>query len=232
MSRPLIDLVTKIRSRGYWHVVIRPETFDERRVSDYSALYPLVQRRQARLQGWEYPPIEPNLQRDGGPDWVGQHIEWQHFLEVWRIFQSCQFVHLFGMVDDWLDQSQLHPAPEGWRPGVELDVAATLSLHVAIFSFAARLAQSIAGSDPVRVAVTANGLVDRRLASQEFPLKLQLRGTRCAMPMFPYVRGFPRAQLIDAPKALALEAASELFKRFDWNPSQEVLRSILTRRLL
>ncbi|GAI24918.1 unnamed protein product, partial [marine sediment metagenome] len=41
---------------------------------------------------------------------------------------------------------------------------------------------------------------------------------------FPYQIELSRTELIAAPRELALKPTTELFRRFSWDPSQDVLR--------
>ena len=52
-------LLEKIRSRGYWRVVIRPLTFKRERIARLQDLFPIVQRCTVPFHTWwEYPQIE------------------------------------------------------------------------------------------------------------------------------------------------------------------------------
>ena len=51
-------VLNKIRSRGYWRVVIRPTTFQEHRVPRYADLFPIIEKNSVQLRGWDYPHID------------------------------------------------------------------------------------------------------------------------------------------------------------------------------
>ena len=116
------ELLEKIRSRGYWRIVIHPATFLEKRVSKISTLYPLLQKISVQLRSWDFPRLDPRTPPVTDVDWIGQESEWERFVEVWRIYQSGQFVDVAGMTEDWHDQSEWLPAPEKWEPGHFLGV--------------------------------------------------------------------------------------------------------------
>ena len=52
------ELLEKIRSRGYWRVVIHPASFVEKQVANISDLYPLLQKIAVELRGWDYPHLD------------------------------------------------------------------------------------------------------------------------------------------------------------------------------
>jgi hypothetical protein len=100
-------LADEIRSRGHWQIIIRPEAFDAARISDVSALYPIVQQTSVQLRGWDFPHVDRREQPTIDLDWVGQDTRWNHHFEIWRLYQSGQFIDLCGFKDDWRDQSHL-----------------------------------------------------------------------------------------------------------------------------
>ena len=111
-------------------------------------------------------------------------------------------------------------------PGAVLGIGDTVFGFTEIFEFAARLAFTDASDDFMHISVTLKGLKDRRL-QDDGP-----GGEEGAMPYqakimeYPYQVDVPRTELIARPRGLALEAAGELFKRFNWNPAPGVLHGL------
>ena len=79
-------VLEKIRTRGYWRVVIRPGAFEEKRIPNYSDLFQIVEKNSVRLRGWDYPHVDYHRQPQCGTDWVGQEYDCQDEIEVWRAF--------------------------------------------------------------------------------------------------------------------------------------------------
>jgi hypothetical protein len=220
-----VSLLDKIRNRGYWRVIIRPATFIEKRIPNISALYPLVEKKSVRLRGWDYPHVDSRIPPHTDVDWVGQEFEWDYHLELWRLYQSGQFVHIFGMVQDWRDQSKFWPAGRGWRSGAILDPKDTVYYFTEIIEFATRLSLTEAGDDQMHIEIETHGLQDRIL--QYFNDHGQFsQPYRASVSSFPYPLDLSRTDLIAEPKKLALDAALELFRRFGWDPSRELLRAL------
>lgn len=225
------DLLKKIKSRGHWRVIIRPTTFDEKRVANISHLYPIVERCSVQFRGWDYPHLDTRKPPCIDKDWVGQEFEWEEFLEIWRLYQSGQFVHIFGMFEDWLDLSkwrskwpEVHPS----EPGASLRMANALFCFVEIFEFAARLALTEVGDQSMHVEITVSGLQGRVLYNDTgggFPF----RGPKANLSSLPYAVDLPQAELIADPRGLALEPAIELYRRFGEEFSEQTLRGLLNK---
>ena len=90
------ELLGKIRYRGYWRVNIRPYSFVGKRITDHSELLHILQKTSVEFKGWGFPHIDGWRKPDEGPDWIGQEISWDCIRELWRFYQSGQFIHYFG----------------------------------------------------------------------------------------------------------------------------------------
>jgi hypothetical protein len=213
-------ILDKIRSRGYWRVVIRPTTFQERQIPRCADLFPIVEKSSVRLPNrpWEYPCIDSSrVQR--GDDWVGQKFEHGPVIESWRIYLSGQFVHFFAMAEDWQDQSTCNPD----RPGQVIEYHhAILSLRE-IYEFAARLALSPAGAGRMRVEVDLHGLKDRCLVTG--PPQWMYYGSPAEASEWNHLWEGPQTELIASPRELAAQAAHGFFfETFGVDLSLEILQ--------
>ena len=220
------ELLNKIRLRGHWQVVIRPHTFDEQRIPDLSDLYPILQRCSVQLRGWNFPHLDYRTPPHRDIDWIGQEFrgEEHHYLELWRFYQSGQFIHIAGIRSDWYDQSHLRPPANGRIPGAILDIGDTVYRFTEIFEFAARLAFTEASDDFMHVGITISGLKGRVLKGEGPDGGWNATSCRAEITEYPYSVNVPRTELIARPNELALEAAGELFKRFNWDPAPGILR--------
>ena len=218
------ELLEKIRSRGYWRVVIRPGNFVEKRVANISALYPLLQKTSVQIRGWDYPHLDVHTPPHVDIDWIAQESEWCQYLEMWRFYQSGQFVDFVGMEDDWLNQFKDWPVPKDWKAGSLLGVENAVFQFTEIFEFAARLSLSEAGDEQMHLEIAVRGLTDRVLRVE--PRRVPLRQRKASIAEFPYEIDLTRAELIINPRDLALNSAVELFRRFGWDPGLEVLRDM------
>jgi len=218
------ELLQKIRSRGYWQVIIRPTTFAERRIPDLSSLHPILERSSVQLRGWAFPHLEGPRRLRYGAHWIEQESEWRHRLSVWRFHQSGQFVHVSSMPTDWRDQWGLGPVDDDWEPGVQLGVGDALCTFLEVFEFAARLALSDAGDQRMYIDVTPTNLKRRALYMDTQRAWPFVEAYRASIERYQYQVELPTSHLVAAPGDAALEAARELFERFGWNRTVDQLR--------
>lgn len=222
----MTNLLEKIKSRGYWQVVIRPGRFDTKRISNISTLYPILQKTSVNLRGWDFPHIDFHIKPHIDVDWVGQESEWHQFLEIWRLYQSGQFVDFTGIEEDWRDQSELQPVNDDLGAGALLGIGNAIFTFTEIFEFAARLAMTEAGDELMHIKVKVSGLTGRRLWVDLDNRHPMFRKYEASLQELPYEVELPRTELVAQPKELALKPAVELFARFQWNPDLATLRDI------
>jgi hypothetical protein len=118
----LSDILQKIKLRGYWEVIIRPTEFIDNRIESLSKCKEVVRELSVRLRGWDYPHFDNNNPPTSGIDYVEQSVDWQHKVELWRFYQSGQFLHYFGMWEDWQDQSTIWGSRLTNKPGEILSI--------------------------------------------------------------------------------------------------------------
>jgi len=228
MNSPLLD---KIRSRGYWEVIIRPANFKKDRIPDINNLLDIVRQRCVKIRGWDFPHFDMQEASHIDLDWVGQELEWQHFLSAWRFYQSGLFVHIAGNRIDWRDQSNFWRADLNWQPNNLFGVADSLFIFHEVFEFAARLSLSEAGDDTMFVSISACNIAKRKLYLDDAPAFGYIQPYISSLQNFPYSLQISKSELVSKPIEFALVAASELFKRFGWRVNPDDLRSIHDRIL-
>ncbi len=223
-------LISDIQSRGYWEVIIRPEQFEQERI-DFGQLYLLIQNSAVNLRTHSFPNT-PAAAPPPGADWVSAHCRLHWIRETWRLYQSGQFIYLGGILDDWRDQFP-YPSREGWKPGAVLSIEETVYRCTEFFEFASRLALAeayrLAGD--LRIDILLANLVLEGFQKRVLAVEPSKR-----LPIFDdfptqadhihYSRQYPKEELVSRPKQLALQAAMEIFKRFNWQPSEAYLQAI------
>ena len=220
------ELLEKIRSRGYRRVVIRPGNFVETRVSNIYALYPLLEKISVQLFGWDFPHLDPPDQLHTDSDWIGQEVERLYHIELWRFYQTGQFVQMSALAEDWIDESSDFAKEKIWKPGHLLSVERTVFRFTEIFELASRLALTEAGDELIHIEISVNGLSGRALrvnpeTRMPFPTSM-----KASIKELPYKVDLSRTQLITESRDLALKPALELFRHFGWDPGLEILRDI------
>jgi hypothetical protein len=226
------ELTDKLRSKGYWDVTIRPETFSDQRVA-YENLDELLESVVVRFRGWPVPFIDRRHETLHGDDWIGQDVDAVGHIEAWRFFTSCQFNHLRAVSADWryvslqaTEATDVFPArfeflPEGFDYVIE--IWEILFYLTEVFELAARLALSPAGDDTMSISVQLNARERRGL------IVGQANRVPFDRPFGPPPESItrevtvPREELVAEPRALAVDMAREFLLRFGWKPSREQL---------
>lgn len=214
-------VVEKVRGRGHWNVVIRPEVFNPGRV-DYAALEDIVESLAVRFRGWPVPFVDRREQPRRGEDWVGQDIDASmvsHY-EAWRFFTSGQFNHLRAISADWREGRERTYVPPGYDTVIE--VWEIVFYLTEVFEFAARLALSAAGDDPMLVSVEAGALGNRALVVAQANRAEFIEPYRVPTRMAQELR-LERDELVARPREIAAELAREFFLRCGWKPPLEQL---------
>ncbi len=217
------ELLEAIRSRGYWRFVIRPRSFDSNRIK-YERLYDLVEKAAVNLGGWQMPPVDPRVQTIKGDEWIEQRIEWEAFKEIWRFYQSGQFVHFSDILGDWRDQSSWLTPDANWVSGKELSVPETLFRLTGEFELAARLSVSEVGGPEMLIGFSAYNLAGRVLTIEGAKFAPFRYPRITQMPEYEKEYEYASSELASGPRELALNAAADFFRRFDWNPPREILK--------
>ena len=219
-----MSLLEKIHSRGYWEVIIRPSTFIEARIPDINSLQPILQKCSYRRGGWEFPFIDQSLHTHIDIDWIGQEFEFGHFLSAWRFYQSGLFVDTEGMLVDWQEQANWLPPTTIWEPGKWLGVEDSIRIFTSIFEFAARLSLTEAGDEKMVVNTEVYNIKGRKLFTENPRMAIRYQKYTASLDKYPIPKEMVRSELIANSSEYAIDAANELFKRFGWNTTKEILK--------
>ncbi len=207
-------LLDKIRSRSHWRVVIRPGSFDEKRVADMCSLLHILENTYVRFGyppiAWPFPHIDSSEPFTKGIDWVGQEKEselWE-IADLWRFYQSGQFIGFTSRTPD-RDKSQ------------PLDSRSLIVRFSEIFEFASRLSRTDAGDAWMHMEITMSRINPvLKVGSSLFKLSDHAKRER------KYREDVSTLDLVANSRELALKPALELFECFGWNPGIKYLRDL------
>ncbi|MDQ6948580.1 MAG: hypothetical protein M3256_20550 [Actinomycetota bacterium] len=222
------EVTEKIRSRGYWRLVIRPAEFVPDAVP-YESLTDTIRAVQVRMRGWNLPHFREPFAYGG--DWVGHESQFHHHLEAWRFFTSGQFADLVAFASDWRDESGLHPPPKDWEPRKETPVWESLFRFTEFFELAARLALRISTSDRIVVRIETHGLRGRSLVVDDPKRANFFEPYVASIEGLPFEDEYSRDELIARARGEAVRAARHLFLRFGWTTVTEELLTENQREL-
>lgn len=223
------ELLAQIKSAGYWHVVIRPDSFISNRIDSFSNAEEIVRSSTVRFRGWPYPYFPENgeqVSRHG--DYIQAFSDYARYLELWRLYLSGQFVHYFSMREDRVERGELVRMGRGVPsdPNVPvLSIESTLFSITEIYEFGARLAERRVLGDLAHVEVSLHRTSGRALVVTDIR-RVGLAYPRTAdAEEVRLTRVVSGAELLSRPDELALEETVKCFEHFDWDdPPVGVLR--------
>lgn len=227
------EVLDLVRSRGHWRVNIKPSAFDDSRIPRVSDLIEGVSSARVDLRGWPYPYFDQSEPPAILTDHIQQVVSWGTHHELWRFYQSGQFIHLLAMREDWWDPTAGEP---NIGPGSTLSLQGTLFTLTEVFLFAARLAEMFALGPEVTISYKLVELGGRQL--QTFaPNRLPLgpyRRTAAELHEFGQDVTRPTEFLIANAAELAIDETIKVYERFTWVPARENVaedqRQFLERR--
>jgi hypothetical protein len=216
------ELIDKIRSRGYWDIAIRPESYKSDRVA-YADLDDIIISSVVRMRGWPVPFVDHREPLLRGQSWVGQDVDalsvGHH--EAWRFYTSGQFNHLRAVSADWRHESEISPGSP--RNEKVIEVWEILFYLTEIFELAARLALSPAGNETMNVDVGLNGLQGRGLIVGQRNRAEFFQPYRTSEDDLRQRTLVSRQDLVAKPREHAVDMAHEFFSRFGWKPALDQL---------
>jgi len=154
----------KIKSKGYWHVNIRPIEFEERRIESLDRCWDVVESCSVYLRGWPYPyypRVDEREKASRDDDWVQSSIDFNGIVELWRFYQSGQFIHYFSCLEDYrINEAGIYKPMIASRG---LSILSTLYRITEIYEFTTRLALKNVFQDAVQISIKLVGMKDREL---------------------------------------------------------------------
>ena len=166
----------EITERGYWYIILQPEEYPQKLFSpDY--IYETLKESQVRYRWWHYPHISDH-QKFGAyhemNNCVESHVRYVYFAEVFRFYQSGQFIHYAGMHEDRKNDESLDTFVE-WdhhmsKPRPEphfLEPVFSLFRLTEIFCFASNLARRQIFGEGINITIKLHNQHNRILKSDE-----------------------------------------------------------------
>lgn len=238
------EVIDLIKTRGYWRIHFEPLDYVEK-LTPLRTCKEIVQRNSVSLRGWNYPHIPGrNDEKTGmasGSNYYEGWLDWEgrHHKEFWRMYQSGQFIHYKGLVEDWHQNYEVRNMWEREdfvaQPGEVLGVISATYLITEIFEFLSRLQAEELYNSGVKVTIGLHNTSGRKLVIEEFSrVPLSYDRTTSASEIV-FTQEFEAEELISNPSDLACNVIVYLFERFGWDPPNvEVIKkdqlNLLERR--
>jgi len=210
------ETVDKIKSQGFWEVIVRPSKFDKDHIKSLRECVELVQENKVMLRGWDYPHISSKYGIKSGTDWIENLTNWAEHNEYWRMYRSGQFLHLFSLREDWWGEVRIFFSQQSYTtPGYALEIICTLYTLTEIYEFVARLAKRKVFDDFLKVSITLNGTKNRRLVTSDMDRSLNDNYV-CAIDSIPISRMANVEEIIGKSNEFALDDTVSVFEHFNW----------------
>jgi hypothetical protein len=213
----------KIKSKCYWEVLIRPREFTAQKIANRHVLARIVRGAAVSYQV-RFPHINEGEPIENRDDWVGQFFDRGEYLELWRAYLSGQFYDLSANHTDWGYRYMLSPFARLEEDEPFIGVGYALFRFTLALEFAARLAFTDMGDDDMHVEVKVGNLQQHRLVADDPNRADFMDQPTAGLNEFIYARDLSRAELAANPRDLALQAATQFFKTFDKELSEELLK--------
>ncbi len=221
MSKKLLE---KIRSRGHWQVVARPQKYISERIPSLSDCLRLIEESQVRCRGWYFPHFDSSEVLNG-LNYIESGTDFPAKYEAWRFYQSGQFAFLGALGEDWLEEHPFLTKEERSRfaPGEHLNVLSTLYRLSEIYEFVSRLAQAGIFDDHLVLSIELVGTKGRRMVFWD-PGRYLGKNCICIEESLPKERTFAVADFISNAREYALQHFLWIAERFQVDASVSVFR--------
>lgn len=243
------DIINKIKSKGYWRVIVRPskDFYREDRFG-LSDLKKTIEESQIRLRGWYYPHIDRNTVKIINQTTIYNECDFEGHIEHWELMTSGQFVHIFSMQEDYVISEQkvneirtdfAFNKNEAKDINLFLEVVSAVYRFTEIYKFASNFSQAVEMQDveEFEVIIELYNVENRLLFIWDWsrdlhsPYICHVRDGKIS-----FTNKYTKNDLIANFDNYSLEIAIKTFQLFNWeNPSLQVLgndqKKLLERRL-
>lgn len=233
MAKDFNTTLEKIKSRGYWKISIYPNTKIVDSIQPINKAKELAQQNAVQFRGWDYPHI-PTQRMDHqamyvNNDAIESWTDFDQFKEVWKLFNTGQFIHLAAVKEDWWEEDSWldanHPLKK-IKPGTVLEIIATIYYITEIYAFIRNMIISGVYKTDIVVDISLNNTQGRALHITDpgrAPLFFEYKAepNKIQLPIKVYeIKDFDANYL-----QLAYDQIVSLCNQFNWdNPPLQVIK--------
>lgn len=234
MNNGIID---EIKKRGYWRINIRPRALTQKIQLD--ECLEKIKDSRVSLRGWSYPyvPFFNDTHREATPgeDHYQVYVISGIHRELWRMYQSTQFIHYLSLWEDWEKEDSFRAEEEASEPGANLSVIGTVYHITEIFEFLKRMIENGFYKEGVKVAISLKNTKGRKLWIRDHRRASFVTDYITSATDINYQEEFSQEGILLKFKDYALNCMSYIFNRFGWHkPNLEVMKAdqeaLLSRR--
>lgn len=223
------SVAEKIAARGYWTIHLRPSTYDVR-LNKLLECREIVRKNTINYRGWYYPHFPKELNVVAGSNFYQGTTDWEGHIELWRMYQSGQFIHYWAFREDWTQENSSIPT-EFKLPHMQfLGILETLYLVTEVFEYLSRLTQAGLYEEGVNVYITLEKTRNRQLYESAFVSDghMHFGGLSETYKTISYNIEISldcvKKDVIEKPAEIARGVILNIFEKFGWDPSEEVIK--------
>lgn len=238
-------LLTKIKSRGYWKIILRPTQYKEDCIPSLEECKNIIQESKLSLRGWDYPHVDHQSGiMNASANSVYSYCDWEEGgkFEYWRFYKTGQFVHYFEMREDWeLSEEKKNELRKEHHTKSEIffSILSALYTITEIYEFSSRLISKIENIDGWEVIIELSKINNRTLFFWDSFFRTLYKAYTChyvddAVHLSKIIA---KEDLLKNSDKLALEQTIKIFKEvFGWEGANESIfkedqKKLLERRL-
>lgn len=217
------ELLDKVHTRGYWRIIVRPADYQKERIESLEKCYELVKNATVSLRGWNYPHTETNA-LVYGEDYVESSSEFGPNKEIWRIYQSGQFVHHVAMREDWQEDAIRILGGKSEALGFKgLAFINTLYCITEIMEFITRIATKNVLGNSINIRIELHDTEKRRLFSWD-NRRFISPNRICDIPQIVVEKTCDVLSLMGKSSEISMKMTLFVLERFKLNITDEVLK--------
>ncbi|MBE0433328.1 hypothetical protein IBX73_07675 [candidate division WOR-3 bacterium] len=231
MSNSIID---KIKTKGYWRILFRPLT-SEIKIGQLERCKQIVEQNGVKLRGWDYPHFPRRKDESSdllpGDNYYVGYDDWMQFKELWRMYQSGQFIHYKALSEDWYEEGIKHEYAEYNNKYRILKITETIYFITEVFEFLSRLTKQGIYKDGVDLSIKLMHTEGRILYAEHGIGMRYLEHYKTAAPEISFERRYSEKQVAEDAPRLARDVLLHIFERFGWKPSADMIKEYQMRLL-
>ncbi len=217
------ETVDQLKKRGHYRINFRPLTFNESALT-LAQCKEFVEQNRVSLRGWDYPHFPSK--DDGlvvGENYYEGWTNWAGYKELWRLYQSEQFLFLRGLREDWADESIFQD--QDIEALSSLSVIGSLVYELAeACEFLARLRRAGLYSSGVQLQIALVNVRERQLVIRDRRRMPLVREYKATLESIVFRKTLSAEEVIVGSPALAIESIRFILDRFGWHdPSEELV---------
>jgi len=209
--------LTRIHETAYWRILLHPTEYDPQRLPTLKECRAAVEAASVRLRGWDYPHIGPPPDEYVyGDGWIQSGSDFGNHVEVWRFYQSGQFIHQRAALMQRIGPYEVMTDPLGGeiRPGPQrVDFVEILYATTEVLEFARNLAYRGVLNPSALLTIELHNATGHLVLEPPGRVMVKTYKYRSAAPILWRTRQPAPALVAKAPE-FALQATVAILERF------------------